>query len=477
MVSTDVPPYYGIGALPTELLHLILSHLEIIRVPRPDRASEVDRQTHNSQIQKALHSLTLICRRFAAITTPYLYRTVIHSPHNPHAALSLLLTLCEQPKLAQNIEYIEYSFRKNKPLGPNDCYSQDQLDWIQDVIARAKWTVAGVDQMYYRNKVRGHFDAWEFTEADGESTQYWLWNMIWQARDKNQHLFALMAIMMLAANLTEIAAPRTRALGILAFKTTLFNTGLQRLCFFGDPRRQNHIVVRKNSLPEQAHALETFLLRHLHLSYFDPNQRARFAEVHLDDLSLDVFDTGMDAVVDDIKLCTSLRSLSCRWREFESRRPNPPPSPQDLSLPLLGEALRSFEHSLQRLTIDTLECAWLVDMESDIPPLGSLRSFTVLKHLDVSGLVLFGDYITAVRPDVALSSILPISLESLNVKIEWDDEIEEVLYAYLSDCALFQPALKSIECSWRPAPKTIAEHLIYSYEEIGVKLTLAIAST
>lgn len=146
-----------------------------------------------------------------------------------------------------------------------------------------------------------------------------------------------------------------------------------------------------------------------------------------------------------------------------------------MQLPLLGQVLLQFEHCLESLTIDTLDCTWPIDIDSDVLPLGSLRNFRLLKHLDVSGLVLLGDYDTATKP--ALSSILPASLETLKIEIEWDDEIEEVLYAYASDCASFQPALRSIECSWRPAPKTIAERLILSYKNIGVDLVLDITSS
>ena len=121
-----------------------------------------------------------------------------------------------------------------------------------------------------------------------------------------------------------------------------------------------------------------------------------------------------------------------------------------------------------------MDCTRPIDMESDVPSLGSLRTFHVPKHLDVSDIVLFGDYETAAKPAVPLASILPVSLESLKVNIEWD-EIEDVLYAYLPDCASFQPALNSIECPWRPAPKQTGKHLRPSYKEIGVELILAIA--
>ncbi|OAL02803.1 hypothetical protein IQ06DRAFT_345791 [Phaeosphaeriaceae sp. SRC1lsM3a] len=471
MEPADLTLPVAIGTLPTELLLLIVSHLDILRGVRPDRASEDDRQTYNSQILKTLYSLTLTCRRFAIITTPHLYCSIVNTSHHPDVALCLLRTLDRKPQLAQYIRYVECPFWRGEPPESFTCYSKDQLDWIQDVIARAKWSIDDMNRIHDQNKMHDHFDFWTFHTH--QRTQIGVWYRICSVRDKHHPLFALITIMMLASNLSEVAAPSTRDLAILAFKDYSHHTGLRTLCIFGDPCQDNHMVLRRESLPQGAHALENFLLRYLNFQFLDSQQAL---EVHVDDVSLNVYDAETAFVADDVKLFTSLRSLSCRWWENEPRSNSVPP-PEDMALPLLGQALRSLEHSLERLTIDTLECAWPIDMESDISPLGSLQSFHVLKHLDVSGLVLFGDYHTAVRPDIALSRILPTSLESLKVDIEWDDEIEEVLYAYLSDCALSQPALKTIECSWRPAPKDIAKHLIGSYRAIGVKLVLTIEPT
>ncbi|KAH7378473.1 hypothetical protein DE146DRAFT_761725 [Phaeosphaeria sp. MPI-PUGE-AT-0046c] len=472
MEAADLTRSFGIGTLPTELLLLVLSHLDVTRGARPDRASEDNRQTYNSQILKTLHSLTLTCQRLAAVTTPLLYRSIINTAHNSDVPLYLLRTLERNPHLAQHIQYVEYPFLKGVLPDAFTCYSKAQLDWIQAIIARAKWTVDGMERIHDRNKHHDHFDFWRFDEH--ERTQMGLWYRIYSARDENHILFALMAVMMQADHLSEVAAPYTRTLVILAFRASTENTGLQKLCVFGDPCQDNHIVLQKGRSPKGAHALENFLLRYLNFHFAGLH---RELEVHLEDVSLNVYDAEMAIVARDLELCTSLRSFSCRWREYKSTQTNSVSSPQDMCFPLLGQTLLLNKETLERLTIDTLDCAWPIDMEIDIPPLGSLRSFRVLKHLDVSGLVLLGDYDTATGINVALSSILPASLESLKVNIEWDDEIEEVLYAYLSECGSFQPALKSIECSWRPAPKDIAKHLIDSYKEIGVDLVLAIAPT
>lgn len=470
MEPTDKTCPFPIGALPTELLLLIVSHLQVIRGLIPDRTSEITRREYNSQISKTLHSLTLTCQSLAVISTPLLYRSIVNNAHTPDTALELLRTLARKPKLAQHIQYVEYVIDEDEPRHPSTYYAKNHLDWIQDIIARAEWTVTDMYQMYHRNRNHSHFHFWTFDER--EMTQASLWKILCLVKEHNSAFFALMAIMLLAGNLTEITLPYDEALAFLAYKLYPRNAGLQRLLISRAPGSTIITASQKGSLPERNHALENFMLRYLQEPNLDADPRTN---LDLDELLLDVFEGRMPVVANIISYFTSLRSLCCRWRENEPHRPDLYPSLRDMQLPLLGQVLLQFEHCLESLTIDTLDCTWPIDIDSDVLPLGSLRNFRLLKHLDVSGLVLLGDYDTATKP--ALSSILPASLETLKIEIEWDDEIEEVLYAYASDCASFQPALRSIECSWRPAPKTIAERLILSYKNIGVDLVLDITSS
>ncbi|RAR01971.1 soluble epoxide hydrolase [Stemphylium lycopersici] len=113
-----------------------------------------------------------------------------------------------------------------------------------------------------------------------------------------------------------------------------------------------------------------------------------------------------------------------------------------------------------------------VDMDEDIPSFGSLREFTALKHLNVSGLVLFGDCMGLDYP--RLSAILPESLETLSIKMEWDDDISDALYNLYEDFPTTFNQLRMVECAWRPAPRTVAELLVAEFKSIGVELILEI---
>ncbi|KAJ4353760.1 uncharacterized protein N0V89_005490 [Didymosphaeria variabile] len=140
------------------------------------------------------------------------------------------------------------------------------------------------------------------------------------------------------------------------------------------------------------------------------------------------------------------------------------------------EDLQPFEKTLEFLALDTLDSSWLVELEEDIPTIGSLREFTNLKHVEVSGMVLWSDDDGTVKHP-RLSSILPSALETLIVNVEWEDDVEEALADLAKDCAVHFPDLKKVDCSWRPAPMFVGRDLITEFEKAGVSLKLDIAST
>lgn len=63
-----------------------------------------------------------------------------------------------------------------------------------------------------------------------------------------------------------------------------------------------------------------------------------------------------------------------------------------LSLHQLREDLIRFHTCLESLSINTLNMEWQVDIADDVPAIKNLREVTAFKHLDVSGVVRFGDY-------------------------------------------------------------------------------------
>jgi hypothetical protein len=126
--------------------------------------------------------------------------------------------------------------------------------------------------------------------------------------------------------------------------------------------------------------------------------------------------------------------------------------------------------SLVSLTIDTIDSICQIDMDEDIPAIGSLREFTSLQHLDVSGLVLWGDCDELELP--RLSEILPASPDTLTVKTEWDDEVEDAFYNLCEDA--FAVPLLTLTCTWGPAPRATAEALISAFKKIDVELVLSL---
>ena len=171
-----------------------------------------------------------------------------------------------------------------------------------------------------------------------------------------------------------------------------------------------------------------------------------------------------------LKSCTSLKAFSCRWQWHDIGGSLSPPSAVDL--PRIYRSLERFQNSLTRLTIDTTESAWRVDLDTVIPALGSLRTFKVLAYVNVGALVLWGD--GDFLEQAPLSELLPESLEHLILKAEWDEDIEDRLYQLSSECTTSLPKLKRAECTWRPAPGFIADLLIDACHSAGVDLILEI---
>jgi hypothetical protein len=128
MDPADSTLSFPFGEFPDELLLLIISDFEITRGFLQDVAAEAERPMGNKLTVQTLHSLTLTCRRFAAIATSRFYECFIQDRHDTGAGTCLLRTLMEKPALAPCIQYIEdhsiYSniMQKDAPVevGPTD---------------------------------------------------------------------------------------------------------------------------------------------------------------------------------------------------------------------------------------------------------------------------------------------------------------------------------------------------------------------
>ncbi|KAJ4366779.1 hypothetical protein N0V83_007304 [Neocucurbitaria cava] len=113
------------------------------------------------------------------------------------------------------------------------------------------------------------------------------------------------------------------------------------------------------------------------------------------------------------------------------KRANPLTYLNEVDLPAMRQGLIKFQTSLTSLTINTMDSSWQVDLDIDIPGFGSFREFVVLRYLDVSGLVLWGDSIDEEYP--RLSTMLPESLEILKVKTEWDHDVDDAFCNLIED--------------------------------------------
>ncbi|KAL6711421.1 hypothetical protein ACN47E_004355 [Coniothyrium glycines] len=144
-----------------------------------------------------------------------------------------------------------------------------------------------------------------------------------------------------------------------------------------------------------------------------------------------------------------------------------------LDFPGLRDALCDSQQTVQEPTIDTTDSGRLVDFDTEITAIGDLSSFTALINLDVTGPVLWGD--DEDEEMVLLSSILPNSLETLTIKNEWDEFLEQVLNRLSLDCTAYLPTLRRISASWRPAPRVEAEYLSSAFSQANVNLVLDVS--
>jgi hypothetical protein len=171
---------------------------------------------------------------------------------------------------------------------------------------------------------------------------------------------------------------------------------------------------------------------------------------------------------------TNLKQFTCRWglntgavavHHALNFRSHP------IDLPALRLSLSKHKSTLESIVLDTLESGWMIPMDQDIPAIGSLRDFIALKLLDVSGLVILGDYgDDSELEQPRLAHILPESLERLTIRAEWDEDVEEAMYNLRNDCREWLPNLKFIDCSWRPASNTTVETFVQDFAAAGIEL-------
>jgi len=421
-----------IGELPDELLVNIVGQLRIKRGFLAEEEAERQRCSQNAVIVRSLHALTLSCRKLYAITSPILYQCVIKTQGKLFIPL-LFRTFFNKPSLSRHVRYIEFATldeNELEPFGKTDRHEFDER----------------------KAKILPPLHEWESTFPLNSLA----------GRD----IVAVLTTMM--ENLQDASLPDE--VDILK--------ALARVPYPGRLKRLWLITREKSLRPWWGHHL-SYLLRIIiadakddqgHISHYlsrfclpakECSQLAALPAMW--EISLVVYDASSSQLEDHLKSYASLERFSCRW-QWTDKDPH-----NVVDLPALHRSLQHVRRTLTHLTIDTSESAFRVEIESNIPALGSLREFKVLRYLDVAGLVLWGDDDTA--EPAPLSLLLPESLEMLIIKDEWDDDIEFALLQLSADCRAYLPNLRRIQCNWR---KPTADYLTEVFQVVGVDIVLAI---
>lgn len=453
-----------LGELPDELLLDIASQLRVERGYLVDKEDEDRRRRDNTIIVRSLYALTLSCQKFNALATPLLYQCII-AAERPQDMPLLLRTLFGKPELAQYIQYVEFTtFDCSSCFAGLPCPRAD-VDKYLDCMAATTWLdplpATTLDILGKGNntawRIQNSVAACSKVYASLHSAMQCMWTFRYDS--------AFAVLLSFVDNVQDVAVPYSvNALSMMAFREWN-RPGVFRRLWLKDPRTsaEQHSISTIISKPmlqngHLAHYIRSLILSESMCLEFEPPAAMKL-------LSLTVHDASSDSLDQYLRGCDSLESFSLRWQWTNQFFPR-----FAVDLPALRKSLQRVQRTLTCLTIDTSESAWRVDVDQVIPALGSLREFKSLTYLDVAGLVLWGDDDTSEPPP--LSELLPVSLQTLTIKTEWDDDVEDALNQLSLDCALSLPSLKRVECNWRPAPRFEAEYLMNACQSAGVDLIL-----
>ncbi|EOA89215.1 hypothetical protein ACJQWK_09195 [Exserohilum turcicum] len=462
MDSAAKAPPCPITELPDELLVAVASHLDIQRGPLMDRGAEARRRQANTATVLDIHALALTCRKLNAIATPLLYRCIVSSQTPSRVVKRLLRTLVAQPELCRHIRYIESpgcvvdspSVRLREEKSPDRLTKREMSEYI-DRLSCLKWWGDSIDASLSDSFSR---DLHELASRHG------LFGRL--------HAAAV-CLMTVAQNLSQaIISCVSFYASMFACKRYYSSNRLQTLWIY-TPGSNPHYLRRYDAGPRPSGNPIVTLLG---LEYEDSFRRSK-ASIVMDTVSLDGEDIVEGTLQHLLMPFAALKRFECRWRNLSTLREHVrlPSPPAGIDLPAYRSVLLTLSDSLETLTIDTTDATCQVDMDEDIPAFGSFRQFTALKHLNVSGLVLFGDCHGQDYP--RLSAILPDSLETLSIKTEWDRDIAVVLVTLYKDLSTTPSRLRILDCSCGPAPRMVAEMLMAAFRTTGIHLVLSIDET
>lgn len=444
-----------LNELPGELILEILQHLAVIRGYRSGPTEEDARRQENVRRVAALHGLTLTCRRLNDIATPFLYESIgkLGQRSDWSNVQSLLRTITKRPKLMDYVRYIETDGEKFDENLSNTL--ETMLEHIAPIDYSA-YTVESKGDRYF-SCVLVIFTLISLARnlqslaIDG----FWHEEGVYQM-ESNLALcdVSLRNFHSEGGNICISAAYETRfkyspALMILSQigAIRVGKTWLGAICMHRPGYNRGQ---RRGRLPR----IDDFGLAPLEELFLEGNINIKLCRKLL-------------------ARCDSLRRLRCRWTAGNGGLG------ARINLEDYRKILQPFENTLESLVVDTLESTWLVGLEEHIPTIGSLREFKNLKHIEVSGMVLWSDdddqETDGTFEHPRLSSVLPAALETFVVNVEWDDYVEDALVGLAEDRAAYFPNLKTVVCTWRPAPMFVGRHLITEFERAGVKIELDVA--
>ena len=433
----------NLAQIPTELVLNILQYFTVTR-GYAELEDEKRRQAENAITVAALCSLARTCRRLNDLVTPFLYGSVLGvvTPGRWPSVIDFLKTITKRPALMDHVRYIECAWHGNMP---------------EEILFHANLT--------------------SNTQTMLEQHEHWgpIVSRIPKPPNTGPLLAAerlLASFISFAHNLESIAIPVYFLQDVITLLPQ-YLTGLRELSVTS---MDNGIgAFRTAAAPEsdENHLLRLFWRDHSKriIRGFPGNDSCSVA---VEELVLEAnWDLASIQVV--LRRCKLLRKFKVRW-DWPVMRGGAP-----IDLEILRQYLAPFESTLEYLAIDTLHADWPVEV-FEKEPIGSLCEFTSLKHLEASGMVLWGDEGDTDDEDEPgeppvprqppLSSILPSSLETLVIRKEWDDDMKDGLSGLAGDCATSQPNLKVVDCSWKPVPMPYGKNLITSFERANVMLKL-----
>ncbi|KAK5118257.1 hypothetical protein LTR85_008237 [Meristemomyces frigidus] len=175
-----------------------------------------------------------------------------------------------------------------------------------------------------------------------------------------------------------------------------------------------------------------------------------FGLPRIDIVRLLLYDCNLDttSAVAIIKSCRALEALSITWQSSLGGENglNGVDAVLQLDFGEIGEALRQHEGSLEYLTLDTFSRDRIIIAET--PPIGSLRSFTKLRTLDIDDRLVYGDRLDSVwenPTDIgdlsgSLRDMLPPGLEVFTFRTRKLSVTKDDILAALASCSC--PALR-----------------------------------